>query len=156
MDMTTLWVFNRETWKFVLDHLSFESFGHDITDNDWLRGTRPNIGYVPTNTMWVIYRTRKSNVIEMSDNSILIISRDELFWKTQNFFGHIHDHAIDIRSVYFEYTSRATDLTSIKSCIGRGRPSSKMIDLLSDILWNAIGFAISGNVCSSKPSSCTR
>ena len=84
--------------------------------------------------MRVLYGTRKSNVIKISDKSVLSISSDELFCAVQNLFGHIHDHVMVVGSIDLEFTSGTSDLASIESCIGCSQPFSKVIDLLSDIL----------------------
>ena len=91
----------------------------------------------------------------MSDNSVLGISGNELFRTMQDLLGHIHDHVIDLGAVYHEFTPGTANLVAMKSGIGRGRPSGKVIDFLSNILGNAVHFAVSGNILAHR-SFCTQ
>ena len=70
----------------------------------------PDISYITTDTMFILYRTSEADIILVSNETVFIFSIDDFLIAVENFFREVHDHVMDLFSVNKKSTSITSDL----------------------------------------------
>ena len=106
----------------------------------------PNISYITTDTMFILYRTSEVDIIVMSNETVFILSTDDFLIAVKNFFCDVHDHMVDFFSVNKKGTSVTSDLVPFKTYIGRSRPLGEISNFRSLVDRDLICSIISSNI----------